>query len=446
MRALVAVMTTAVAVLALAAVADARELALKPVAKRGHVYVFRLGSLRGKEHLVASATLQAPGLQRALAVRRVRRAVRRGHLSVRVRRHRRPRLVVRLDRHRPSAPGPLLAASEPAGVGLGWGAAKDDIGIVGYRVLRDGKPVARTAASQTAWTDRGVKPGRRHTYAVRAIDRVGRRSRLSNRARAAAAAPAAAAPAPPAAPAAPRPLPGAPSGQAMPRGDLPGWKQIFTDDFRTDVPLGQFPGKVANAWGAYTDGTKDTSGNGRYFPSKVVSIAKGVMDLHLHAEGGQPLVAAPLPKVQPAAPHGLLYGRFAVRFRADPVPGYKTAWLLWPDSGSWPAGGEIDWPEGDLNEGFCAYLHHMGASSSSDQDRFCPRAPFPQWHTAVLEWSPGVARFLLDGQPVGVSTSRVPSSPMHWVLQTETRLNGGPPPAGANGHVQIDWVAAWRRG
>jgi hypothetical protein len=35
---------------------------------------------------------------------------------------------------------------------------------------------------------------------------------------------------------------------------------------------------------------------------------------------------------------------------------------------------------------------------------------------------------------------------MHWVLQTETRLNGGPPPAGANGHVQIDWVAAWRRG
>src|SRR3978361_375707 len=33
----------------------------------------------------------------------------------------------------------------------------------------------------------------------------------------------------------------APSGEAMPVGNLPGWKQIFSDDFATDVPLGQFP-------------------------------------------------------------------------------------------------------------------------------------------------------------------------------------------------------------
>ena len=34
---------------------------------------------------------------------------------------------------------------------------------------------------------------------------------------------------------------------------------------------------------------------------------------------------------------------------------------------------------------------------------------------------------------------------MHWVLQTETRLSGGPPPASAAGDVLVDWVTAYRR-
>jgi len=42
---------------------------------------------------------------------------------------------------------------------------------------------------------------------------------------------------------------------------------------------------------------------------------------------------------------GLLYGRYAIHFKADPVPGYKTSWLLWPDSEKWPQDGEIDFPE-----------------------------------------------------------------------------------------------------
>ena len=65
----------------------------------------------------------------------------------------------------------------------------------------------------------------------------------------------------------------APSGEAMPVGDLPGWKQIFTDDFTTDVPLGSFPKAVTTKWGVYVDGGKDTSKHGTYMPSKVVSIA-----------------------------------------------------------------------------------------------------------------------------------------------------------------------------
>jgi hypothetical protein len=32
---------------------------------------------------------------------------------------------------------------------------------------------------------------------------------------------------------------------------------------------------------------------------------------------------------------------------------------------------------------------------------------------------------------------------MHWVLQTETNLEGRRPAATAQGHVQIDWVAVY---
>ena len=58
------------------------------------------------------------------------------------------------------------------------------------------------------------------------------------------------------------------SSTAMPVGNLNGWRQIFTDDFTTDVPLGSFPGPYAKKWTSYT-GFDDTSGNGTYDMYKV---------------------------------------------------------------------------------------------------------------------------------------------------------------------------------
>ena len=43
------------------------------------------------------------------------------------------------------------------------------------------------------------------------------------------------------------------------------------------------------------------------------------------------------------------------------------------------------------------------------------------------------------------SATRLPSTPMHWVLQTETRTFGPPPTDAAAGDVLVDWVAVWRR-
>src|ERR1700686_1550822 len=65
----------------------------------------------------------------------------------------------------------------------------------------------------------------------------------------------------------PSPVPTSPPaanpGTGMPRGDLPGWHQIFAEDFATAVPVGSFPGPVYQSkWGVYPDGWHDTSRNG----------------------------------------------------------------------------------------------------------------------------------------------------------------------------------------
>jgi putative cell wall-binding protein len=236
---------------------------------------------------------------------------------------------------------------------------------------------------------------------------------------------------------------GTSSGVPAPVGDLPGWKQIFVDDFGGAVPLGSFPVSSNGRWSSYGWGARDTSRNGVYSTPRVVSVANGVLRKHLHYADGDYHVAALMP-VLPDGGVNQLYGRYAVRFRADAVEGYKVAWLLWPQSERWPADGEIDFPEGDLTGSMCAFMHRTGATSGSDQDAYCTTTGFRDWHTAVIEWAPGSVKFFLDGRLIGHSTSRVPNTPMRWVLQTETRLGGGPPPPSAAGNVEIDWVAIWR--
>lgn len=243
--------------------------------------------------------------------------------------------------------------------------------------------------------------------------------------------------------AAARPSATSPSGQPMPVGDIPGWHQIFTDDFTTDVPLGSFPGLVAKRWSDYPDGWKDTSKNGEYYPSRVVSIHNGVMNLYLHTENGIHMVAAPEPVLPGAVGRegGLLYGRYVIRFRADPLPGYKLAWLLWPDSEVWPRDGEIDFPEGPLVQTINGYMHRQNATALHDQVSVTSQQSFPSWHTATIEWTPTRLNFILDGLTILSTTDRIPDTPMHWVLQTETTST--PPGNQVIGDVQIDWVAVY---
>lgn len=238
-----------------------------------------------------------------------------------------------------------------------------------------------------------------------------------------------------------------PSGVSMPVGDIAGWHQIFTDDFTTDVALGSFPTAVKSKWSAYPHPWHDTSKNGTYWPEKVISVHDGVMDLYLHTDAnGVHCVSAPYPLLPGATSrNGLSAGRYAIRFRSAAIKGYKTAWLLWPDSGVWPRDGEIDFPEGSLTGTISGFMHRQNGTSGSDQDAYSTSATYTSWHTAVIEWRPKSSdlKMYLDGKLIGHSTSRVPNTPMHWVIQTETHVSSTPPPSSAAGHVKIDWVAVY---
>ena len=227
----------------------------------------------------------------------------------------------------------------------------------------------------------------------------------------------------------------------MPATNLPGWTLALAENFDREAALGSFS-STYKGWAAY-DGGSDTSGNGRYNSATTMSVHGGVLDEYLHTQNGQAQVAALTPTTD-GKWGSQTYGRYAVRFKADKIPGYKVAWLLWPSSDNW-AQGELDFPETDLNSSISGYAHNVTGTPSHNQWAVDTSADMSTWHTAVIEWAPGRVTYMLDGQSWSTTdTKAVPKDPMSWVLQTETQLAGGAPSSSASGHVSIDWVAAWR--
>jgi Glycosyl hydrolases family 16 len=233
-----------------------------------------------------------------------------------------------------------------------------------------------------------------------------------------------------------------PSGVAMPSVSPPGWRRVFADDFTQDVPVGRFPSAVSKSWFAYRDGLKDSGKHGTYMPSKVVSIANGMLNIHVHTALGVHEVAAVLPIIAGAQgrDRGLLYGRYTIRMRADVIRGYKLGVVLWPDSGAWPKDGEIDFPEATFGKSIHGFVHYQNGVRRDDQAGFVSSATYAKWHTATITWLPGSVTFELDGRLVGRVRKRIPNSPLHLVIQAEANIGGPVPAASAAGNVQIDWL------
>lgn len=230
---------------------------------------------------------------------------------------------------------------------------------------------------------------------------------------------------------------------AAPVGDLDNYRQVFVEDFTTDVPLGSFPAAVSSKWAAYLDGWPDSTGHGRYMPSKTVSVANGVCTVHVHTENGVHMVAALSPKFSST------YGRYAVRWRCDPMHNYKFVGLLWPNTspGSPNKLGELDNPELNCDSSRVGcFLHRRWVNGVKPLQGYAFTAADPkEWHESVTEWSPGLVVYYLDGVEVYRSDVQIPNVGMHWVLQTETAMSGAPPPADdVAGNVQFDWVVGYK--
>lgn len=77
------------------------------------------------------------------------------------------------DTQAPTAPTGLTASVNLAKkqITLKWTAASDNVAVTGYRILRDGLPIAQTAS--TGYVDLGVTDTATHQYAVNALDAAG---------------------------------------------------------------------------------------------------------------------------------------------------------------------------------------------------------------------------------------------------------------------------------
>ena len=236
--------------------------------------------------------------------------------------------------------------------------------------------------------------------------------------------------------------------EAMPTGALESagtrWIPYLAQDFDLDAGLGELLSVYPRM--AEYSGMRDTSGKGLYAPDQVLSVHDSVLDFHLRSSGSQPLVAT----VLPAGYRAYTHQRVSIRYRADEVPGYKFVMILWPLSGDWNEG-EIDWPEGDLS-GDVRPVSAIPGSYDPDTEAmtFLPEDPpvvpggQTDWHVATVEWTADAVRFFWDDELLDTVTGAVPTTPMRVTLQAETIIHDDEVPTNASGHVQVDWVVAYR--
>jgi hypothetical protein len=244
------------------------------------------------------------------------------------------------------------------------------------------------------------------------------------------------------------------------------FQEIFVENFDTLAPEGQFlpiygvSGVRSTKWDAYRDDYLTTRGkefkDGSHYGTGNISVISGVAGANGNAmkfrltfdAQGKAVGAAPEP-ILPNGSKGQRYGRYEVRFRADTGPNaerWKTAWLLWPMSNIWPRDGEINFPEALLTHEIQAFMHRQEGTSGSDQDAFDSNVTYADWHVAVIEWAPNSVKFILDGSLVGHSTSRIPNTPMRYVMQTEPALSGAGPTQEANVYVDYVKISSYTEG
>ena len=223
---------------------------------------------------------------------------------------------------------------------------------------------------------------------------------------------------------------------AMPTGDLAGWRRVLSDDFGGT--------RLSSRWVVY-DGQPSGDPSGWFDPAHV-TVTDGLLTIRGAYQKARKRWVTGGVSTQRSVKQ--TYGKYDVRFRADRGKGIAYALLLWPVDGSWPP--EIDFAEdnGDRRDRLYTTVHAIGGS----QIEKSIHADFRRWHVAGVEWTPGRIAYLLDGKVwATVRDDRVPDQPMVLALQSQAwycghtweRCPDSTTPPVVN--LQVDWVVAYAR-
>ena len=77
------------------------------------------------------------------------------------------------DTSPPTSPAGLQVTATPAQADLSWTAATDNVGVAGYRILRNSTLLVTIPGANQVFTDPAVVAGQNYTYAVAAVDAAG---------------------------------------------------------------------------------------------------------------------------------------------------------------------------------------------------------------------------------------------------------------------------------
>jgi hypothetical protein len=211
----------------------------------------------------------------------------------------------------------------------------------------------------------------------------------------------------------------------MPVGSVPGWTQVYTQDFAgMSIPSG---------WGTYagTPGGESPSVAG-WNPS-MCSVSGG--ELHFMADGihscGVSIYGSPQ-----------TYGAYLVRMKGDAEPStmlFSDIALLWPADNSWSA--EIDFYE-DNGASRSQYNASMYACPNGTCHYEAPgiQNNGTQWHTYGVAWTPTSVTYTVDGRTVA-QFDAAPQVPMVLDLQSQNLAGAGAPAERET--MAVAWVAEY---
>ncbi|HEV7194824.1 MAG TPA: glycoside hydrolase family 16 protein [Pedococcus sp.] len=224
----------------------------------------------------------------------------------------------------------------------------------------------------------------------------------------------------------------------MPAGDVPGWHQVFADDFNgTSLD--------ASKWNRYSG--QPGGDPGGWWDPRHVTVGNGLLALNGYkdpSDGGKWTTGG----VSTSPGLSQTYGKYLVRFRLDSGVGIAHVILLWPSDGSWPP--EVDFSEDNgANRQTDFGTLHYGANNSTIDSSLA--VDLTRWHTLGVEWTPGKLVYTIDGRNWATTTNaNVPSVPMVLAMQTQAWACGtstweqcpnSTTPANVN--MYVDWAVAY---